>query len=270
MAAPQTSASATSRRPASGEVDTRPWWLKLWHTFVAFFRVSHPPVFSPEVDIQLLLAHERRMKLHHARTTEAVFLQVLLEDQRFVAILTRRNTDVESLREDLKELVAGMSTVRDPPSDVRYDDVLPLILREAWVVAVHEGKREAGLAHVAQAFATRPESQAGGVMVARGYGQATRPRGRAPQAPRFDVVLHNDDVTTMDFVIRLLMEECGFSHVTAASLTLGVHSRGRAAVRSFPTEAEARELWERVQRSIAREGFPLVVTVEQWPRSEVH
>jgi ATP-dependent Clp protease adaptor protein ClpS len=80
-------------------------------------------------------------------------------------------------------------------------------------------------------------------------------------APRWKVILHNDDVTTFDFVIDLLRTLFHKPHAEAVRLTYEVHETGSAlvAVASF----ERAELYVEQVRSLARpRGFPLVATIE--------
>ncbi len=80
-------------------------------------------------------------------------------------------------------------------------------------------------------------------------------------APRWKVILHNDEVTTFDFVIDLLITLFRKPHVEAARLTYEVHRSGSALV--VVTSFERAELYLEQVRSLARpRGFPLVATME--------
>lgn len=81
-------------------------------------------------------------------------------------------------------------------------------------------------------------------------------------APQWKVILHNDDVTTFEFVIELLVTLFKKSPQEALELTYEVHERGSAlaAVTSF----ERAELYVEQVFSLARgRGFPLVATLEK-------
>ncbi len=47
-----------------------------------------------------------------------------------------------------------------------------------------------------------------------------------------EIVLHNDDVNTFDFVIDALMDVCEHSLIQAEQCTILVHYKGKATVKS--------------------------------------
>lgn len=51
-----------------------------------------------------------------------------------------------------------------------------------------------------------------------------------------DLILHNDDHNTFDFVIETLIEVCDHDPVTAEQLTTIVHYKGKCTVRSGDLE----------------------------------
>ncbi len=77
----------------------------------------------------------------------------------------------------------------------------------------------------------------------------------------YKVILHNDDYTTMEFVINILIEVFRKSLAEAEELTLTVHKSQRAVVGIYTKEvAEVK-----VDRTIKRAksvGFPLLCTLE--------
>jgi ATP-dependent Clp protease adaptor protein ClpS len=80
-------------------------------------------------------------------------------------------------------------------------------------------------------------------------------------APRWKVILHNDDVTTFAFVIELLRTVFRKPNAEAVRLTREVHERGSALI--TVTSFEHAELYVDQVRSLARpRGFPLTATME--------
>jgi ATP-dependent Clp protease adaptor protein ClpS len=80
-------------------------------------------------------------------------------------------------------------------------------------------------------------------------------------APRWRVVLWNDDVTTFQFVIELLRSLFRKPQPEAVRLTHEIHNRGSAAVEV--TSRERAELYVDQVKSLARpRGFPLTATIE--------
>ena len=80
-------------------------------------------------------------------------------------------------------------------------------------------------------------------------------------APRWKVILHDDPITTFDFVLGMLRKVFAKSAGEAERITREAHETGTALVDVLPLEqAEFRQ--EQV-RSLARPwGFPLTVTLE--------
>lgn len=79
---------------------------------------------------------------------------------------------------------------------------------------------------------------------------------------RYRVLLHNDDYTSMDFVVAIL---CGIFHKTpdeATAIMLAVHQRGLGECGVYTHEvAEAKV--SRVHREARAAGFPLKCTMEK-------
>src|SRR5688572_18675042 len=81
------------------------------------------------------------------------------------------------------------------------------------------------------------------------------------KAPPWRVVLHNDDVTTMDFVVWLLVTLFAKPQEEAVALMLEVHRTGAATVTVCPQERA--ELYVEQVQSLARgRGYPLAASAE--------
>jgi ATP-dependent Clp protease adaptor protein ClpS len=81
-------------------------------------------------------------------------------------------------------------------------------------------------------------------------------------APPWRVILHNDEVTTMEFVVWLLVTLFGKSFDEAVTLMLAVHQTGSATVIVCPQERA--ELYVEQVHSLARpRGFPLAASCEK-------
>lgn len=86
-------------------------------------------------------------------------------------------------------------------------------------------------------------------------------RPREKVAPRWKVILHDDDVTTIQFVTDLLVSLFKKPRDEAAKLTYEVHFSGSAVVEV--TSQERAELYVEQVKSLARpRGFPLTATTE--------
>jgi ATP-dependent Clp protease adaptor protein ClpS len=90
-------------------------------------------------------------------------------------------------------------------------------------------------------------------------GLAERVRVAPPR--RFNVVLHNDDYTTMEFVVHVLMSFFHKSETEATQIMLHVHHKGYGIVGTF-TRDEAETKAEQVTGYAKQNGHPLRCTAE--------
>lgn len=92
-----------------------------------------------------------------------------------------------------------------------------------------------------------------------GIRQQTRSTTQLPR--RYRVIFHNDDVTTMDFVVEVLQNVFRKSAAEATSLMLQVHTGGSAVVGVYSYDIAVTRANKATE--LARmEGFPLKITVE--------
>ena len=78
----------------------------------------------------------------------------------------------------------------------------------------------------------------------------------------YRVIMHNDDFTTMEFVVDILRDIFHKGEVEAIHLMMLVHECCRASVGSYPYDIAV----TKVQAATARakeEGFPFRMTVEE-------
>jgi ATP-dependent Clp protease adaptor protein ClpS len=82
------------------------------------------------------------------------------------------------------------------------------------------------------------------------------------ETPRmWRVLLHNDNYTTMEFVVEVLVEIFRKPQSVAATIMLHVHERGVGECGTFPrdiAETKVRQVDARAQRA----GYPLRCTME--------
>jgi ATP-dependent Clp protease adaptor protein ClpS len=67
-------------------------------------------------------------------------------------------------------------------------------------------------------------------------GVATRPAEQTKRQPPYAVVLHNDDVNTMTFVVAVLQKVFGYTVEKCVSLMLDAHNGGKTIVWSGALE----------------------------------
>ncbi|MGM0622636.1 MAG: ATP-dependent Clp protease adapter ClpS [Campylobacterota bacterium] len=79
---------------------------------------------------------------------------------------------------------------------------------------------------------------------------------------KYEVLLHNDDYTTMDFVIEILIEFFHKSEHEAYNIMLKIHKEG-LAVCGIYTKEIAQTKVEQVKAAAKQSGFPLLATMRK-------
>lgn len=87
-----------------------------------------------------------------------------------------------------------------------------------------------------------------------------KPETRRPQLYR--VVLHNDDYTTMQFVVEILESIFRKSPAEAHRIMMQVHRQGHGVCGAYPYEIAETKVAEVHDRARAQ-GFPLRASVEE-------
>ena len=82
------------------------------------------------------------------------------------------------------------------------------------------------------------------------------------QKPRnFKVLLHNDDYTTMEFVVEVLMEVFRRTRVEATRIMLLVHNNGKGVAGVYTREIAETKATLAIDKARAA-GYPLLATTE--------
>ena len=90
--------------------------------------------------------------------------------------------------------------------------------------------------------------------------EKTRTNIREPK--HYRVIMHNDDFTSMEFVVEILIDIFKKDTLEAERLMLMVHESGRAAVGTYPYDIAATKVNSALSRAKA-EGFPFRMTLEE-------
>lgn len=99
------------------------------------------------------------------------------------------------------------------------------------------------------------ERQAGG-----GLQEKSRPKTRKPTL--FRVILHNDDYTTMEFVVEVLEQVFQKSPAEAHRIMMHVHTRGHGVCGAYPYEVAETKVALVHDRARER-GYPLRASMEE-------
>ena len=78
---------------------------------------------------------------------------------------------------------------------------------------------------------------------------------------RYKVIIHNDEVTTMDFVVRVLREVFFMSPEDAETMMMKVHNEGESVVGIYSYDI-ARSKVSKAMSMAREEKFPLRLTYE--------
>lgn len=85
---------------------------------------------------------------------------------------------------------------------------------------------------------------------------------KVEQPPLFTVLLHNDDYTTMDFVVWVLQSVFSLPEEQAIQIMLSVHVKGIGVAGIYTYEVAEMKV-ERTTALAREHEFPLLCTMEQ-------
>lgn len=92
--------------------------------------------------------------------------------------------------------------------------------------------------------------------------QKVSSRSKNDQPPMYKVFLHNDDYTTMEFVVEILITVFGKSLEKATQIMLNVHNKGQGMCGIYPRQIAETKV-ETVHHLASSKGFPLKSTLEK-------
>ncbi len=80
--------------------------------------------------------------------------------------------------------------------------------------------------------------------------------------PMYKVILHNDDYTSMEFVVQILITVFGKSLEKATEIMLNVHNKGKEICGIYTRQIAETKI-ETVHNLASSKGFPLKSTMEK-------
>ncbi|HJQ35355.1 MAG TPA: ATP-dependent Clp protease adaptor ClpS [Pyrinomonadaceae bacterium] len=96
---------------------------------------------------------------------------------------------------------------------------------------------------------------------------ATESREKLKKPPLFRVLLHNDDFTTMEFVVEVLKRVFGKTDADAFRIMWAVHTQGLGVAGVYTYEIAEMKV-EKVTQMARAQEFPLLCTVEEEPQDD--
>nr|WP_297704943.1 ATP-dependent Clp protease adaptor ClpS [uncultured Butyrivibrio sp.] len=87
-------------------------------------------------------------------------------------------------------------------------------------------------------------------------------KSKVKEPKQYNVIMINDDFTTMDFVVAVLVDIFHKDPVSAEAIMLGVHKNGQAVVGKYPYDIAVTRVNNALERA-KKEGFPFRMTVEE-------
>ncbi len=78
----------------------------------------------------------------------------------------------------------------------------------------------------------------------------------------YSVIIHNDDVTPMDFVVEVLKQIFFLGNDRAAEIMLAAHIKGSAYVQTLP-RIESEKRVQHAHQAAGMQGYPLTFTIER-------
>ena len=87
-------------------------------------------------------------------------------------------------------------------------------------------------------------------------------QAKIKEPKRFNVIMINDDFTTMEFVVSVLVDIFHKDQVSAEAIMLNVHKNGKAVVGKYPYDIAVTKVNAALSRAKS-EGFPFRMTIEE-------
>ncbi|MFA5516432.1 MAG: ATP-dependent Clp protease adaptor ClpS [Desulfuromonadales bacterium] len=90
----------------------------------------------------------------------------------------------------------------------------------------------------------------------------TKAKSRSARPPLYKVLMHNDDYTTMEFVVEVLERVFHKSSIEANRIMLNIHLRGAGMCGTYPEEIAETKV-ARVHLLAREAGYPLKCSLEE-------
>lgn len=89
-----------------------------------------------------------------------------------------------------------------------------------------------------------------------------RVSNKLKEPQQYKVIMWNDDFTTMEFVVDVLVNIFRKDEITANAIMLDVHEKGKGIVGKYPYDIAATKV-KAALLSAREQGFPFRMTIEE-------
>lgn len=90
----------------------------------------------------------------------------------------------------------------------------------------------------------------------------SKKKTKLDEPSQYKVIMHNDDVTTMDFVVSILQIVFQKNHDEAVEIMLKIHNTGNAIVGIYSFDIAVSKI-NRTHQLARANGFPLTCSIEK-------
>jgi ATP-dependent Clp protease adaptor protein ClpS len=230
--------------------------------------------FDAAVQRAMAAAAEQAARRRHSAFTPEHLLRALVDGEDSAEILRRCGADLAELAAELDDFLELIEPARGAPRP-RMDPACEALLMRAAVLARASGRPTLGVGRVLEQMLGMPDQYAGLLLSAAGPSGidlvdlrrvvAHGRRELAPEIPagdRLAVRLHNDDYTTMEFVVTVLTGVFGLRPPEAQTRMLDIHAgQDGALIAELPARDAVRRV-ALVHERAAAQQFPLRCTLE--------
>lgn len=88
-----------------------------------------------------------------------------------------------------------------------------------------------------------------------------RRKEKVKEPSMYKVILHNDDFTTMEFVVEVLKRVFRKPAIEAHAIMMNVHKKGAGLVGTYPYDIAATKV-QQTRKMAEENGYPLKCTME--------
>lgn len=252
-----------------------PWWKRLFARLRCWARRTFlaPAPWERDVGAVMREAGELAARMGHCTTRDLHLARVLMDRPEIMEIADRCNVDPalvnQALDAELQRLPSKAFSAREWTVGADVERCVSAFMVEAERVGhAHVTIRDLFVHVLINGQAASQTLQRLGLTAERVmmWVGAEPVEDDPPDAEELlqgtvNVVLYNDEVTTMEFVVDAIMKATGWPEQQALRIMFLVHDRGKGALGPFAAQ-DGRKVAEIIRSRARAHGMPLKVTVE--------